>query len=208
MDNLQAQYDEVTSYLEEYRKFVQTITPRLAPRMLKSVREYYQFSKKYWQSAWRFDPLSEKSQDMIKYMVLASATEEEKQNAFYDVATSDYPTDALSDALKARFPTFSFEKIKKLHDSKQTQLARFKISQVLGVVMTASALLFKSVPKSVVESRGYDYSDFEGLVFWITVFVAGYLFLSLLLPWMKYQRARNRSRRVGEILEYVVIKNG
>lgn len=208
MDNLQAQYDEVTDYLEEYRGFVRRFPPRLVRLMFRSPREYSQINAKAWKSTWRFDPLSEKTQDTVKNAVLALATEDEKHNPYYVVATSEYPTDALSDALKARFPSFSFDKIKKLHDAKQTHLARFNLGQVLGLILTAGTICLKSVPKSVVESWGWDYADFEKVVFWAMVLVGGYLLLVLFFPWIKYQRARNRSRRVGDILEYVVIKNG
>ena len=208
MDNLQAQYDEVTDYLNEYQKFIAGFSPRVARRMFRSPRDYFQFNAAFLKRMWRFDPLSEKTQDTVKEAVEALATDEEKQNQFFQIATSDYPTDALSDALKGRFPGFSFDKIKKLHDAKQAQLARFRISQVLGVVMTASAILLKSIPKTVVESWGLNYSDFERAVFWTTLLIAGYLLVALLFPWIKYQRARSRSRPVGDILEYVVIKNG
>jgi hypothetical protein len=79
---------------------------------------------------------------------------------------------------------------------------------VFGVIMATGTVLLKSIPKTVVESWGWDYSDFEIRVFWLSVFLAGYLFLVLFFPWIKYQGARNRSRRVGDVLEYVVIKNG
>jgi hypothetical protein len=208
MDNLQAQYDEVTDYLEGYWKFVQAFNPRFSRLMVGSPGEYYRLNVKALKTVRRFDPLSEKTQDMIKNVVLALATEEEKRNPYYAVATSEYPTDALSGALMARFPDFSFDKIKKLHDAKQTHLARFNIRQLLGVFFATSALLLKSIPKSVVESWGWNYAGFEAFVLWATVVLVGYFFLILVYPWIKYQAARNRSRRVGDILEYVVIKNG
>lgn len=208
MDNLQAQYDEVTAYLDGYRKFISGFDTRLARLIVTSFREYSQLNAKFWKTSFRFDPLSEKTQDTLKNVLLVLATDEERRNRYFTVATSDYPTDALGDDLKKQFPGFSFEKIKKVHESKQTQLARFSLGQFLGVIMATSTLLLKSIPKAVVESWGVDYTRFEIVVFWLTVGFAAYLLLCLLPIWVKYHRARNRSRRVGEILEYVVIKNG
>ena len=208
MDNLQAQYDEVTAYLNEYQRFIEDIKRRLVERMVKSPREYFKFGMRSLKSAWRYDPLSEKTQDSVKNVALALATEEDKQNPFFGVVTSDYPTDALSDALTARFPGYRFDKIKKLHDSKQARLGRFNARQVLGVIMAASALLLKSIPKTVLESWGWDYAEFETTVFWVTVSVAGYVGAVFLPISIIHGLAKDRSRFVGEILEYAVLKNG
>jgi hypothetical protein len=157
-----------------------------------------------WKVILRFDPLSEKSQANTRIVVLACAKDGEKKHPFFNVATSEYPTDALSDCLKKEFGSFDFGKLKKIHDYKQTQLARFSLGQILGIVFTASALVLKSVPRSVVGDR---YETFERNVFWGTVVLAIYLLLSFLYPWIRYFLAKRTNQHVGDILEYTVIKN-
>jgi len=208
MENLQAQYDQIVSYLNEYQQFIRSFKPRVLKMLFRSTREYNQLNKKAWKTMWHFDPLSEKTLDTTRNAVNALATADERASVFFRVATSEYPTDALSDSLKQEFPAFSFEKLRKLHDSKQSQLARFNVRQVFGVTFATSTLILKSVPKSVVERAGIAYDTFEFIVFWVTVGLAAYILLALLPSWLKYSRARKKNQRVGEILEYIVVKNG
>jgi Mg2+ and Co2+ transporter CorA len=107
-----------------------------------------------------------------------------------------------------KFSSYDFAKLKKVHDLKQAQLARFSLKQILGVISATAALIIKSTPRNVIEGTfGMDYDEFEKDVFWATVFLAGYLLISFLLPWFKYYQARRTNQRVGDILEYAEIKN-
>ncbi len=203
------QYDQVVSYLADYGKFVRRINRRVAPMMFTSPREYSRLNTETWKTLWRLDPLSERTLNAARLAVSACANDEERKHLFFSIATSDYPTDALSDGLKKQFDSFNFEKLKKIHDSKQNQLARFSAKQILGVIFAASALILKSVPKIVVESLWGigSYDDFEKNVFYVTVGLAAYILLVLLPSWIKYGRAKRTNQRVGDILEYTVIKN-
>jgi hypothetical protein len=207
MENLQAQYDQIVGYLNEYQKFVRSFMPRLFRMMFTSPGAYNQLNKKAWKTIWRFDPLSEKTQDTTRNAVLALATDAEKRSVFFSVATSEYPTDTLSDCLRQEFLAFNFEKLAKIHDSKQSQLSRFSMKQILGVILAAWTVILKSTPKSVVEWAGMSYDEFEFYVFCVTAALAAYILVALLPSWIKYNRARKKNQRVGEILEYTVIKN-
>ncbi len=176
--------------------------------MFSAPREYNRLNNQFWKMSLNFDPLSEKNQDSSRLFVSACATEEEKAHPFFAVATSDYPTDALSDHLKEKFPAFAFDKLQKLHDIKQERLKRFSLLQILGVISAVSAWVVKSIPETVVSRMfGLPYADFQEYVFWGMVILVGYLFVVFIIPSIKYYKAKRTHQRVGDILTYTVIKN-
>jgi|ERR1051325_1705080 hypothetical protein len=207
-ENLQAEYDTVVSYLNDYRNFVARIGRRVGKLMFSAPREYNRLNKQFWRMSWNFDPLSERNQDASRLFLSACATEEERVHAFFGVGTSDYPTDALSDHLKSQFPSFSFEKLLKLHDRKLEQLKRFSLWQILGAILAVAAWVIKSIPQTVVEgTMGISYNDFQEYVFWGMIILVAYLFLTFMIPSFKYHKAKRTHQRVGDILAYTVLKN-
>ena len=133
------------------------------------------------------------------------ATEEEKRDPFFKVVTSDYTMEALSECLIMRFNSFSFEKLKKIHEMKHVRLAAFRLKQTIGVVFAASALVLNTAPKSVIEGP-IKYESFQKAVFWTTTSLAVFLFVALLNEWRIFRRAKEKHREVGDLLEYTLLK--
>ena len=204
-ENLERQYDEVVSYIDEYRRFENRVVNRLNPirSPMRSLRLLVQFPKLLLE----INPLSGKSSEFNKTTIADYATDEEKSTDYFDIAVSDYSTDALGTCLLKTFAGVDFGKLQKIHETRKTSLNRFRVSQVTGIVLAASTLALRSVPRKVAEDIfGIPYERFEINVFWVTAFLTGYAVLIMLPAWLKLTKAKATHNYVGYVLEYTAIK--
>lgn len=205
-ENLERQYDEVVSYINGYRLFESRVINRLNPirSPMRSLKLLAQFPKLWLE----VNPLSGKTSEFSKTTLTDYATDEEKTTDYFRAAVADYSIDCLSAILKETFVDVDFNKLKKIHDSRKTELQRFSVRQATGFMLAAGTLLLRSVPRSVVETTfGIPYQTFEIKVFWVTVILTGYVALIMLPAWFKYEKARSTHQQVAYILEYTAIKS-
>jgi hypothetical protein len=155
----------------------------------------------------KHDPLSGKNLELIKIPVSTCATETERESDYFDVATSDYPTDTLSEVLKRKFSNADFERLTKIHDLRKSKLLIVSIKYYAGLVLAGATLVLKSIPKKVVEDNfGIIYEDFEVGVFWVMLVILAYVLLVLLPAWLMTVKAKYVHWYVGATLEYTAIK--
>lgn len=203
-ENLEHQYDQVLSYIDGYRDFIQAVGLGLNSFPFRLLQLIAKSPKIFSQSRL----LSGKNSDIIRTTVAKYATDDQKTSDYFSIAVSDYPIDTLSINLKMKFSEVNFSKLKMIHDLRKANLSRFNARQIMGFVLAAATILLKSVPKRVVEDTlGITYEDFEVVVFWVTVALLGYLLLILLPTWFMYSKAKTTHAYVGGILEYTAIKH-
>jgi hypothetical protein len=174
-ENLLYQYDQIVAYVDGYLDFVGNISSRPSPKSRGGILEWLgvnteatvssdlQFAKKVFLvliSSWKAWPLKFiyfKSNNGIIAIIAEDATDDKKTNEFFQVATSDYPQDALATNLKEKFSTVDFSKLKRVHDLKKMShplpnpFSLSNLAQPIGLIAATSALILKSMPKKLIE---------------------------------------------------------
>jgi hypothetical protein len=110
----------------------------------------------------------------------------------------------IAQRLVATFPEHDFNKIKLLHESRRSDRLKFTTKQLFAVALAGIAFVGKSVPKSVIEEDvGWEYSDFERALFYLTCLVLIYLGIALIAEWFSLRRKIEKHAFFGSILAYL-----
>lgn len=198
--NIEADYDAVVTFHRELTAQQDQIVMRARSNL--SVGRMFRYSRMFW----RRDVLLYRVPKEIRDLAQEFASPEEKATEAYDVLSSEYPDHALAGILLARYPDVDFSRLVKLHGAKTKQLSSLRPKAALGLALGASALVLKTIPKSVVTSRfSITYDQFEERVFWVTLAVLGYLLFILLPFWFKNWRALQGLKPFGHALKYVSV---
>src|SRR5215218_8612842 len=164
-ENVEWQYDKVVSYIDSYNRFRSSILARfftLHPRVLMHPRVLLRsaiLSIKLWR---KLNVLSGRLPDDIKTMISNNATQEERENPYYDVAVSDYPLHALNERLKSDFSYVDFSVLKEHHDTKVPLVSRFALRPIVATVLAVVGAIVALAPKEVVTNLlSIEYSTFR-----------------------------------------------
>jgi hypothetical protein len=203
-DNLESQYEQVVTYLEQYQDFIQKLVFHVAK---SNVPNPFAALKNSWGLQRETKLLSSKTSETMKRLFLEAATEEQKRNEYFPIVVSDYSMDLLSTHVATRFAEFDFGKLKKLHEVKKNNIAFNPVRYMIGFYIAIGTVLLKSVPQSVVE-RFTPYRSFEEIVFWVLALVLALVLLYFMPSWRKYEFAKRDHEFIGDILAYITIKQG
>lgn len=205
--NLEQEYDEVVSYIKEYLAFPLKIVRRRSSQPFRFLLSSYSNFGRSFKVINSFNPMSGKTPPAYKDFMGRMTNEDEKNEEHYKILLSDYPMDALSEAIKTRFKKIDFEKLLKAHERRGTVFNGFGMKEALGFILATTGLVLKTVPRKIVEQTfKITYDDFEITMFWGMLFLIGYAFIILFPNWIKLLNARNTYNQVGYILKYIVIK--
>src|SRR5215831_6556889 len=139
--NLQAELDEVVSYLGDYETFRTRLWRKLwfnwynktVFRMAFHPIQYFRWTRGVLRGSGRQDLLSGKTPDFFK-SIYAEASDTDKSSEFYEICCGDYSLHALSLKLLSRFPDYEFEKLAQFHDALEVNL-RFTPWQTIGFIV-------------------------------------------------------------------------
>lgn len=162
--NLEQQYDDVIAYISAYSVYAKQITSHVVYLPVRHPKKYLRLLRDF-PSAWRqLDPLSGKNTAFNKSVLMTVISDVEKADSFHAILMTDYPLHALSIRLDNNFPDVDFEKLKELHELKETSVLPLSIKQSVGIVLAIATILLKTIPQSVV-ARIMDYKQFEMVTF-------------------------------------------
>src|SRR5215469_5736383 len=137
--NLQAELDDIASYINEYLKFRSKLWAKL---YLKKVLQDTFLRPLKLTKLHITDIVSGRTSDFVK-SVFGLASGSDKTSEFYDVCSCDYPIHALSLKIASRFPSYEFHKLARLHDYLEKKALRFTAWQVIGFVVAAASFMLK-----------------------------------------------------------------
>jgi hypothetical protein len=133
------------------------------------------------------------------------STDEERGTLAYRLLTSEFRDEQLAEEVRQRYSVSSAEvkALEAIHEAKKERTGQLSLPRVLGIVLAASALVIKVLPKEFFRQFGWHYAN---VVFWetiVTLGILGYLTLIFLPYWWRLYRDMQAYRRFGRVLVYL-----
>jgi hypothetical protein len=208
--NLYEQYEQVIGYIYGYVTFDKRViqTASLGPLGfgLFRPRVFRLLTKTASQGAQR-DELSAKSTAARSEFYQQFTPVADQASEYFQVATSEYPDDALSAGLLRAFPHYDFEVLAKIHELRKERLLRYGPKTLFGASLSVLAVLLKSIPEVVVERDfGVTYVEFERGVFLFIAAITVYVSIVLVPVWLGRWLASDKREHAGQILRYTALK--
>lgn len=202
--NLASQYQECLSVVAGFEQFLNKNTRPTARRFYIYLKVFFTF-KFSANVSWR-----EKYRELNSAMASSGIPQVERESIFYTVFMSRKWNSSLGALLQCRFRNYSFAALLRLARVMEKQRRqsdkRLSVRKLVAYTGAALAFLLQVTPEVIVKDLGWNYLDYQRAAFWVTVGIAAYVILIVVMAqtlWEFIWQRRSTHERLLSVLEYM-----